>query len=308
MPSVVNVEWLNRNSGRAYPFQEDMQRRPTIDGAKADYCAVPNGLLLDFVMATNFDPQPSVYVSSLTFTGSVVTMVVSDVADGTALAAVSAAWSGGDWTPVNFSGVGKHDDIRGTAVFGNLERIAETYPDGVYTFTPDETLLEARCCRPSIPCVSGLFVSNQAGSVESERLRGDVALVAGQNIRLDYVEKDNAIVISADTRYGYNEKCGCEADDNRREILSINGISAPEIEIEAGECVEITKTEGRLVITDTCSQPCCGCAELAFLNEKTNNITTSIGRLEQFSQNLHMKLEDFIRNVLLSDRGLSQYL
>lgn len=308
MPSILNVEWLNQNSGRAYPFQEDMRRRPTIDGAPADGYSVPNGLLLDFVMTTNFDQQPSVYMSSLTFTGSVVTIVIADASDSTPLAVASATYSGEDFSPVNFSGVGKHDDIRGTAVFGNISRLSEMYPDGVYSFDATETLLEARCCRPSIPCVSGIFVSNTVGSVESKRLRGDVALVAGDNVRIDYNEENNAIVINADSRYGYNDKCGCEAKDNRQEVLSINGISTSNVELEAGDCVSLEKQEGRIIISDTCSQPCCGCAELTFLNQKTNNIITSIGRLEAFSQELHMKLEDFVRNVLLSDRNLSQYL
>lgn len=311
MASVLNVEWLNQNSQRAYPFQEDMLRRPTVDGVVMQDYAIPNGLLLDFVMATNFDTQPAIYVSTLTVAGSVVTLVVADVSDGTVLATVSAEFTGAgdeDWIPVNFTGSGRHDDIRGTAVFGNLSRVVESYPDGIYSFTPAETLLEARCCRPSIPCVSGLYLSDAAGSSGGVRLRGDVALVAGQNIRLDYVKADNAIVINADNRYGFNDKCDCEASDNRQPVLTVNGISVQNVEIEGGDCVNVEKKDGRIIISDTCSKPCCGCAELTFLNQKTNNITTSIDKLDQFSRLLHDRLEDFIRNVLLSDRNLSQYL
>lgn len=308
MASTINVEWLNQNSQRAYPFQEDMLRRPTVDGAVMQGYAIPNGLILDFVMATNFEEQPAIYASSITLARSVVTLVVSDVADGTVLATVSASFSGEDWLPVNFTGVGKHDDIRGTVVFGNVSRVSESYPDGIYFFDPSETRFEARCCRPSVPCVSGLYLTDTSGTVESVRLRGDVALVAGQNVRLDYREADNAIVINADSRFGYNDKCDCEAVDNRQPVLTINGISASQVEIEGGDCVKVEKREGRIIISDTCSKPCCGCAELTFLNEKTNNITTSIGNLEQFAQSLHDRLDDFVRNVLLTDRNISQYL
>jgi len=310
MASVLNVEWLNRNSQRAYPFQEDMLRRPTMDGRLMDGYAIPNGLLLDFVMATNFDPQPDIYLSNLTLSGSAVTLVVSDVSDGTALATVSTAFSAGvDRVPVNFSGTGVHDDIRGTAVFGDISRIADAYPDGIYSFEPSETRFEARCCRPSVPCVSGLYLTDAAGNPNGVRLRGDVALMAGQNVRLDYVKSQNAIVINADTRFGFNDKCECEAVDNRQPVLTVNGVSGPEIWIEGdGACVNVESRNGRIRISDTCSKPCCGCAELTFLNQKTNNITTSIDKLDQFSRQLHIRLEEFVQNVLLSDRNISQYL
>jgi len=213
-----------------------------------------------------------------------------------------------DYSPVNFSGLGVHDDIRGTAVFGNLSRCLESYPDGVYSFEPGETTFEARCVRPSVPCVSGLLISSSTGSYESKRLRGDVALIAGQNVRLEFDEKDNAIIIHADARYGLNDKCDCEAKDNRRQIMSVNGISAADVEIEGGDCVKVEKREGRIIISDTCSKPCCGCAELTFLNEKTNMITTSIVKLDALSQQLGFKLDEFERNVLLSSMKNATYM
>lgn len=307
--STLNAEWLNQNSQRAYPFQEDALRRPRVDGVLLGAYAIPNGLLLDLVMATNFDEQPRVYVSSLTMSGSLVALALADASDGTVLASVSAPVSDDGIVPVNFTGVGKHDDIRGTAVFGNLARVVERLPDGVYSFDAAETSLEARCVRPSIPCVSGLFITDTAGAAESFRLRGDVALVAGQNIRLDFSERDNAIIINADGRYGFNDTCDCEVADRRTQIRTVNGISVADLVIEGGDCVSVEqKGPGRIVITDTCSKPCCGCAELTFLNQKTNEITTTIGKLEQFSQELSGKLDNFINNVLLSNRSLSQYI
>ena len=308
MASVINAEWLNQNSQRAYPFREDALRRPTVDNAYADAYAVPNGLVLDLVLATNFDVQPTVYMSALTLAGGAATAVIADASDGTVLATASAAVTTAEYTPVNFSGAGVHDDIRGTIVFGNLSRVADLLPDGIYRYEASETPFEARCCRPSAPCVSGIFVTNAAGSAKGARLRGDVALVAGRNVSLDFDEANNAIIINADSRYAYNEKCGCETDDNRQEILTVNGVSAPHVEIEAGECVKVEKKDGRIIISDTCSKPYCGCAELTFLNQKTNNITTSIGTLEQFANQLHQSLNEFVRNVLLSDRNMSKFL
>lgn len=306
--ATINVEWLNQNSQRAYPFQEDMQRRPEINGVLMDAYRLPNNALLDFALATNFEIQPQVYLRSFTLGGNVATISIADVSDNTILAVASVVYGDERQYPVNFTGVGKHDDIRGTVVFGALEDISNALPDGVYQFTPAETLFEARCVRPSVPCVSGLYLTDPINSYESKRLRGDVALIAGNNIRLDFDEENNAIIINADATFAFNQKCSCDTD-NREEVLTVNGISSQNVVIEGdGACVNVEVSEGKIKITDTCSKPCCGCAELTYLNQKTNEITTSIGKLDSFSQTLSDKLNEFIRNVLLSDSGTLRYM
>lgn len=308
MAAYVGTEWLNQNALRAYPFREDVRRRPTVDGVPADWAVVPDGFLLDLVMATNFDVQPDVYMKSLSLGGSIATVAVADASDGAVLAVASAPFGPGDErVAVNFSGVAPHDDIRGTAVFGNLGKIEAEYPDGVYVFDPSETMFEARCCRPSIPCVSGLFVAGASGSTESVRLRGDVALVAGSNVRLDFDASRNAIVVNADCRYGFNDRCDCGSDPRTR-VMSVNGVSAEDVEIVGDECISVARDGNRIVLSDKCSRPCCGCAELTFLNQKSNEIVTTVGKLEQWTQSLHDRLDDFVRNVLLSTGSLSEYI
>ena len=306
--AIINQGWLDQNLHRAYPFVEDAQLRPTIDGEKSSDYRFPNYLVLDLMLETSsYDTVPSVYMSVFTFATGVATIVIADVATGEALASASCVQSDETYTPVNFSGIGKHDDIRGTVVFGNLNALAESFPDGIYRFEPDETPFEARCVRPSVPCVSGVFVTKAYGDEESSRLRGDVALIAGRNIKLEYDESRNAIVISADSNYDFNERCGCD-EDNRDEILTINGVSAPNVEIEGDDCVGIEVTEGRIKISDKCSKPCCGCAELTFLNEKTNLLTTALSKLDAFSSNLDMRLNNFVMNALMSERSSMDYV
>ena len=307
--ATINVEWLNQNSQRAFPFQENMQLRPTIDGVVIDRYRIPNETILDLVITTNFDTQPEIYLSALTISNKIVTAVISDVSDDKVLAVASAVQGDSDTNPINFTGYGKHDDIRGTIVFGNLNKVSEKIPDGTYEYQSSETKFEARCVRPSIPCVSGLYLTNISNSYESIRLRGDVALIAGDNIRLDFDEENNAIIINADANYEFNDKCGCEQKDNRTEIKTINGISINDVIIEGdGSCVNVETVDGRIKISDTCSKPCCGCAELTFLNQKTNEIITTINKLDSFSQTLNSKLQDFVTNVLLSDRSSMKYI
>ena len=309
MAAPFNAEWLNQNSRRAYPFRENTRRRPTIDGTLVEAYALPEGCILDMVVATNFDPPPEVYLSAFTLSGKVATAVIARTgSDGQedVLAAASVVQGSEDFTPVNFVGSGIHDDIRGTIVFGDLTSVGESIPDGVYRFTKEETLFEARCSRPSAPCVSGLYIGNINAS-RAPRLRGDVALIAGDNIRLEYDENENAIVINADSNYAYNESCACE-DDPRSQILSINGMSVSAFELVSGnECISITTSDGKVKIEDKCSTPCCGCAELAFLNQKTNEITTAITKLDAFSSVLASKMESLNVNSLITKQGRLAY-
>lgn len=306
--SIISQGWLNQNAHRAYPFVEDAQLRPTIDDEKSAEYRFPNYLVLDMMMeTTSYDKPPSVYMSSFTLTTGSAVITLSDASTKEVLATASCVQTDSTYTPANFTGVGRHDDIRGTVMFGDLNSLSESFPDGIYRFDPDETLFEARCVRPSVPCVSGIFVTKAYGDAESIRLRGDVSLIAGRNIRLDYDELRNAVIISADSNYDYNEQCGC-VDDNRREILTINGISAQHVLIEGDECIKVESSHGVIRLSDKCSKPCCGCAELNFLNEKMNILTTSLQRLDSFSSSLTSRLNEFVTNALLSERSSMDYV
>ena len=308
--STINAEWLNQNSQRAYPFMENMRLRPTVDGVVSGAYRIPNGLFLDMTMATSsYDSPPTVYLSALTLAAGIVTAVFSDEASGEILATASAALPRDGTVPVNFFGTGTHDDIRGTVVFGWSDAVADGIPDGMYSYGPSETRFEPRCVRPTIPCVSGLFVSDRSGLTKSPVLRGDVALVAGRNVRLEYDEDGNAVVIHADSNYDYNDKCDCEGDAGRTEVVTVNGISVGNVVREGdGECVSVETSDGRIRISDTCSKPCCGCAELTFLNEKTNEISTAQSRLSAFAEQIKGSIDNLTMNVLLSDSGLVKYV
>jgi len=304
--STINVEWLNQNSQRNYPFRENMLLRPSMDGELMDAYRLPNGCILDMVVATNFDPQPEVYLSAFTLAGNVATAVLSNAANDEVLAIASVSQGDEDQTPVNFIGYGTHDDIRGTVVFGDLKLVGEFLPDGIYRFPSSESLFETRCVRPSIPCVSGLYIKGPLTTDEAPRLRGDVALIAGNNVHLEYDLDNNAIIINADNNYAYNDKCDCATGDNRVEVRSINGVSMENVVIEGDDCVHVETSNGRIRITDKCSKPCCGCSELTFLNQKTNEITTALGRLDSFSQELSARVDQLAARKGLKSLSISE--
>ena len=298
----VNAEWTNLNAGRVYPFREDSSLLSD-EGA-----ALPNRALLDAALSvpSSFGGL-SVYMSSFTLAGGVATAAFSDAATDDVIATASAAGSA-EIIPAAVTGVGVHDDVGGSVVFGSVAKLAEGLPDGIYRFKPASSMLEPRCVVPAPPCLSGIYVSDMAGSSQSTRLRGDVALVGGNGVRLSVDVDMNAVVISADPDRSF--ACDCESD-HRACVKAINGISIENVTIEGdGSCVDVETdaTSGVVRITDNCSKPCCGCAELTFLNEKTNSITTAIGRLEAFAQALSSRMEEFATNVLLSQRSAVKYI
>lgn len=299
MANVTHVEWLNENASRAYPFMENCRRRPdngTSGEPLSDTYAIPNCAIVDFVVTVPADTHGRVfYLKTLVLAGGSATFVVhSAERDGSSdenVASVTVGLMDGGqnvWQP--FGGSGNYLDARGAIVVGDPEKLYSSLPDGIYTFQMSETMFEPRCVRPSIARVSAIRALNSGLVPVSKRLQGDVALISGSNVRLEYDEERNAIWIHADSNSGYNEKCNCAGESSR--ISTINGISADNVQIAQGDCIKVDVTEGVITISDTCAKPCCGCAELSYLNQKTSEISTSLNKLREFSEALNSRMTE----------------
>ena len=298
----INVEWLNQNAHRSYPFKTGALRRPTVDGSVLDEYSLPFNAIVDMVMTTNFDPLPQVYLSSFTLTSSIVSATISNSSNGELLAKVSVERSEDEeYIPVNFTGVGMHDDIRGTLVFGDINRVADSMPNGVYEFEAGETPFETRCVRPALPCVSGIYIQDVSNNGQTVRLRGDVALVAGSNIRLEFDQENNAIVINAVDNSDFSDQCTCV---DRTPIRTINGVNASNVIIEGdGNCVNVTTSGGKIMIEDTCSAPNCGCSELTFLNLKVGEMKSAVNKLESYIARLDARMNELSLSMALLNSG-----
>lgn len=307
MPSTTQVEWLNENALRAYPFAENSTRIPNgDDGPMGEAYALPNYLFVDVLVTLPYmELVPELFVSSVTLAGGVFTAVVSaydpDGDSSSVIGSVSSSTSVGMNAPIRFVGSGDYDGAQGVVVLGDLSRFSASYPDGVFTFDRSQTTLETRCVRPSVRCVTGLRATNGSDVYSTKTLYGDVALVAGTNVRLTYMPSVNGIRIDVDSNSGYNDKCSCDGSDSV--VRTINGISVSDVTIEGGDCISVETSQGRITISDTCSKPCCGCEELNFVNTKTNELVTASSRLSSFISTLNSRLEDFKTNFLESERS-----
>ena len=302
----IATGWLNENALREYPFHEGCGLRP-LDSSGAMVAGgwtLPNCLLVDMsvsVAGSNFDPF--LYMGKMSVVGGSVTLVFCDRQGASVMSVYASASDHVKNASYQVSGTGSFSDARGVVSIGDLDEFFELTPEGVYAFSPEESMLEPTCIRPSTVGVRSLRAVDASGYA-SLGLTGDVTLVAGENIRFDYSPGDNALWVSADPSSGYAEDCDCELSGERF-VRSINGIAVDDVTIVGDECVQVTSDNGIIRIGDQCAKPCCGCAETAFINQTINDLQTSVGTLTGNVASLGERLNMFISSYVLSRKTLA---
>jgi len=301
MPQTVNTEWLNENSLRNYPFKEDARLMPVDNaGTVITDIRLPNYLIVDFVLTMPKDLPQHVYLSQLSKVGKLLTFVISD-----SLGAVITTLAVNYSTPVvnqeyDLVGGFGYSDVRGKLVIGDLARLDEDLPEGRYTFQLNDAEFEYTTIRPAVRGVRSLQLDN--GGTLSGYIFGHVKLLAGNNVRLTYLPTYNAIRIDAISSGGLNEECDCATVIGRRNIVrTINGIAVEDLTIEGdGQCVTVAPSGNKLVISDVCSTPCCGCPELEFLTQQLKVLDSTLANLQSYANQLHNQITTFVSTFVLT--------
>lgn len=302
----IAAGWLNENSLRSYPFHEGCGLRPndSTGSVVRGGWTIPPYLVLDMTVSvdgSNF--SPTMFLKRMSVVSKTVSMVFAD-SDGNDVITLSASASSHEWgRSYQIAGVGSMSDARGVVCLGDLDRFFSENPEGLYEFSLEEAMVEPTCIRPSSPGVKSISAVDFDGYT-SGKMRGDVTLVAGQNIRLDYSPDDNAIIISADPNAGYSEPCDCGGDEGLV-VRSINGIAVEDVVIEGDDCLEVSTSNGVITMSDKCAKPCCGCAETAFINQTINDLQTSVNTLSGNVSILGARLDDFVTNYLLARKTIA---
>jgi len=302
----IATGWLNENSLREYPFHEGCGLRPN-DSAGAlveNGWSLPNCLVVDMSIAiegSNFDPY--LYLGQMSVVGGSVTLVFCDRSGERVMSVYASSASHVRNESYQVSGTGSFSGARGVICLGDLDSFFEQTPEGLYGFSSAETRIEPTCVRPSVSGVRSIRAIDSSGYT-SLRLMGDVDLVAGENIRFDYDPSGNSLIISADPNSGYSDACDCSAS-GQMFVRSINGISVDDVTIVGDDCVKVTADNGIVRISDECAKPCCGCAETAFINQKINDLQTSVGTLSGNVASLGDRLMTFVNSYVLSRKTLS---
>lgn len=305
-PNPIATGWLNENSLREYPFHEGVGLRPSDSaGSMVEFgWSLPNCLVVDMsvsVDGSHYDPF--LYLGRMSVVDRSVTLVFCD-RDGNAVMSVYATEEGHEkYDSYQMAGTGSFSDSRGVICLGDLAEFFSRTPDGAYAFSPEESMLEPTCIRPSVSGVRALRAVDTAGYT-SARLTGDVKLVAGRNIRLDYDPSDNSIKVSADPNSGYYEKCDCLSGSSVGRVRSINGVSVSNVQIVGDDCIHVSVSDGIVHITDECAKPCCGCAETAFINKTINDLQSAMSTISGNVSSLGDRLMMFMQSYVLSRKTL----
>lgn len=308
---VLNLQWLNHNSQRSYPLT-DWATKQDITGT----ITIPDSFLLSAYLPVhsglNVQPEkffidglgifPTGYSLSIAYyTGSGNPRPVANCNVARASHTENRSYE--------LAGTGDFADSFGRITIGRLDDI-DRLPPGYYQFAYTATGLETDVIRPMLRGISSLTVVN--GSDRSERLYGDIELVAGSNMRIvvNQIEgQPPQVIFSAISGEGLTAACDCADTQDLPAMRFINGIPPlPDgnFRIVGNKCLEIAPILNGLRFSDTCSQPCCGCAELEAITAQIHRFADGAATLEAFAANLGGEVSQMTQVVLgsrLSDTG-----
>jgi len=308
--SQWNLEFLNHNAQRSYPLTADATSTDTTGSF-----VIPDDFLVGLDLAIS--PAMSMetgrfFIRQLGLFASGVQLILA-YDDGSEIVDVASALIPASTSERNkvfaLGGIEPFDDLSGKVVIGRLGTINKQ-PTGLFSFDLEGSRLEPQVVRPMIRGISSLKVSNASGSV-SDRLYGDIELVAGANIQLSTVTtaSETKIVISALDGEGTIEDCICEGEAEVSPcIKTVNGIApTPDgnLNFVGDDCIKFSPIENGLKVTDSCCAPCCGCEELEAITRDLERFNAQRGSLEQFINNLATETTTFNTTVLgarLGDR------
>lgn len=315
MPTATyNLEWLNHNSQRAYPFLETASRTD-VSGT----ITLPNHLFVELQLCI-----PVAFQADTTrFFLRTVSIFPSGVYVAIAYDDLNSTWpiiaactiprgDGSDYQVGKISGLDNFPDITGHITLGQIDP-ESSLPSGQFFFTPQATALDPDTIRPQIRGVSSVIVVN--GTERSAPIFGDIELVAGNNIRLTTSPGPGGqtlIHIHAISGENLNAECNCEdvtGSPNLDEapcIKTINGI-APDasgnLQLTGSRCVKIASQGNRLRIANTCADPCCGCNELEVLTRQLEKLQQSAATLEGAIGRMEAQIQAVQARILAGNLG-----
>jgi hypothetical protein len=310
---IWNLEWLNHNSQRSYPLAEDATKTDT-----TGTFVLPDdfilGLYLPVHAGLNVDVENFFIASVSVFANGYNISIGYDDGSGNVAIVATAMINQATHTP-NMSyalpGTGAFDDTVGKIVIGVLDSI-NLQPSGQFGFDYAGGKLDADCIRPMIRGIQSIRVLNN-GELSAPAY-GHIILSAGSNFQITLTQLPG---LPAEIRFdavdgaGLTETCDCEGTVGGP-ILTINGIGpdpAGNFQFNGSACLEIKPVGNGLQFDDTCSSPCCGCAELEQITKEIEIIGQNAQTLENFVNSLATKVDTFSQIVLgsqINDSGCIQ--
>lgn len=304
-----NLQWLNHNSQRSYPLTE---RASKVDITGT--IRIPDS----FIVALYFPVNAGLSVQTDQFfigtllispTGYTIGLSYRDNAAGKNIIVATASISITAHTVNNtyaLGGINDFADSIGHVVVGKLDEI-EALPPGLYSFELEDGELETDAIRPMIRGVSAIRVIN--GQEISPSLYGDIELVAGTNMRLDFVVNPTSgnprITFNALSNTNLNADCDCAVNNTGECIRCINGVCSDDgnFSLAGNDCITIGPTANGVKLDDVCATPCCGCPELDALKTQIDRFSDGVTTLQNFVTRLSSEVTQMSLVVIGSRLG-----
>ena len=115
-------------------------------------------------------------------------------------------------------------------------------------------------------------------------LTGYVQIQGNSNVQ--FREVSGVVYVDAGENLGLNKVC----TNSGTPIYSINGITPDQttgnFTLIADQCVSLTDAQYGVVISNSCGQPCLGCAAIDTLTTQVNGLETSVINLKNVTDSL----------------------
>ncbi len=282
---IWNPGWLSGNSQRSYPISE----------AATNYF-LPNDFIVDAVISYNFSDGDSskFHIKTVAIFATGATVIIGY--DGEAAGTASIVFSGYQtFTPATITGLGNFTDITGTIIFGEIDNARENY-SGAWEFSLGEARLEAHVVRPSLKAVTS--IRTVENGVQSARLFGDVELTSGNFVQITTEETLGGADITLSVTSSFIEELN--------PVLSISNITPDEngnIDLIGSDCIDISPATNALEISNTCSEPCCGCEELDVIVQDLRMLNTQVNTLNNLNSRLEAAMQQMEMSIIASKTG-----
>ena len=294
MPAFFNAEWLNSNTLRSYPLAEHASKTDI-----TNTIVIPDSFLVEMNFAVQIADailSGNVFLYKLSILGTAYLIEFACRYQNAthSIGTVSIPVEGFEaYTSYNvvIPSTSFLPETFGAVVIGSLKDIS-ALPGGVYEFSPDGGALDLDCIRPIVQGVSSISI--EQGGQRSNKLRRNVVLRAGNNIRLSTIlTNTGGYTIQIDaipdgTSFG-SSNCECTQAEAPciRTINNISPDSQQNFTILGDDCLTVSPISNGVQLNDKCSKPCCGCVELTEVIRALKSLENTAATLDSFMQRLY---------------------
>ena len=299
MADILGLGWLNTNGTRRYPLSEG----GNFDSLGSGVGDIPDDLILDMQLSVPYAPGVypfNFYIKSVSGYphGLIVEIGYHNpkFSSEYAVVAVSEAITiEGHTSPTTYLLTGSpvsttydFSNSVGTITVGNLEGFVAASPGHIDYGA--EAYIESTVVSMNTVGVSSIR-SGDTLTNATESLTGHVVLVPKLNFAIDTDTSANAVIFNALDGAGMNSVCTCEGEIELGPcIQTINGQSpnsAGDVDLIGGPCVSIDNNSlSGVVISETCSSPCCGCEQLNIIVDDLRDLQEGFKKMDSFLNTL----------------------